>query len=125
MYTDKAWTATKQYIRDKNALIFSLVNKSNQPVKIKCTDPKHAIYSNPKRGPTFGFGIKNKGHDFCIKHNSNAYFHPRLNKSCYSGLGHSYIYPNYLEGSDSKDSKWFLVSSRRFLTYEIEVYCKI
>ena len=50
-YTDKAWSGEAGYIRDDKAFLFSLVNKIMYPLRIECSDPKHAIYNNS--GPFF------------------------------------------------------------------------
>ena len=122
-YTDKAWTAGKQYIRDDNAFIFSIVNESCQPIKIKCIDPDFVIYSRSDRGPVFGCGHVKQGFDICIKNSSNRTYDPKKAKCSYSNLGVTYKHPSYPEGA--YESRTFLAGTRQFVTTEIEVYCKI
>ncbi len=95
----------------------------HEPIKIKCIDPEHAIYSRPDRGPIFGCGQLMKGHDICVKDNSNIYFPTSLNRTSYTSLGNSYIHSNYPEGARSLESQRFLAGTRQFMTKEIEVYC--
>ena len=71
------------YKSDPNAFLFSLVNKDNRPLKVKVkTDQiQHAIICNSCYGPVFS--------DINISDNCNT------NSDSYSGLGWSYIHPQY------------------------------
>ncbi len=53
-YTSAAWSQNKGRIYDNNAFIFSLTNKNNSPVLIKCSTPQNAIYCDYSYGPFFG-----------------------------------------------------------------------
>ena len=50
-YTDEDWSGNSIYKYDPNAFIFSLKNKENIPIKLKCSVPKEAIYCEPSNGP--------------------------------------------------------------------------
>ncbi len=112
-YTEQSWSGSGQYKTDRNAFIFSLINKQNKPLKMKCEKCENAIYGNSYsgHGPTFG-----GGHDFYISDNSNT------NTDSYSNLGHSYPHPDYASGSS--EAKSFLAGSYNFRVSEIEVYTK-
>jgi hypothetical protein len=113
-FASAAWNSSGQYISDPNAFIFSLVNKYNEPIKMK-VDPGNIQYSlcgAASYGPFFG-----GGHDFAIFNNADS------NKDSYSNLGFSYKHPNYSTGSI--EAKEFLAGSFNFQLREIEVYSKI
>jgi hypothetical protein len=109
-YTEKDWSGTG-YKEDPNAFIFSLINLTHRPIKMRCTLSAHAIYCSTIHGPVFG-----GGYDFQIKTNSN------LNFDSSSNLGNRYKHPDYAYGSE--ESKSFLAGSHNFQTVEIEVYTK-
>lgn len=94
---------------DSNAFIFSLTNKSNSPILIKCTTPQNAIYCDYNYGPFFGYGG-----DLYISDNSNT------NTSSFSNLGICYKHPLYTQGT--QEAKTFLAGSFNFTTSEIEVF---
>ena len=112
-YTAIEWESTNnvyyKWKEDKNAFIFSLVNKDHKPIKIKCQVGFCAIYCDPQYGPSFGAGF-----DFKIASNSN------INCKSYSKLGCSYKLPGY--EINSEESNCFLAGSSKFCTEEIEVY---
>ena len=116
-YTKQTWDdrrnvvlGYKNFKKDRNAFIFSLVNDDNYPIKIDVTQHiKQAIYCDHSSGPSFG-----GGHDFYISSNSNK------NKDSYSNLGLSYIHPYYTY--ESTEAENFLAGSNEFSTSEIEVY---
>jgi len=77
------------------AFLFSLTNKDNKPLKIKI-DPnyqQYAIHCHSSCGPSYGFGS-----DFCIANNANT------TTNSYSFLGHTYIHPQYDEGTLEADA---------------------
>jgi hypothetical protein len=98
---------------DPNAFLFSLTNKDDKPLKIKCDPNEHhrAIYCHSEYGPTFGYG-----HDVFIGNNANT------TGSSYSNLGKSYKHPQYAIGTNKADT--FLAGSHKFQLDEIEVYQK-
>lgn len=110
-FTEQDWSGYNVNKQDKYAFIFSFINRDNNPIKIKCTNPAHAIYCSIDYGPTFG-----AGHDINIRSNSN------INKHSYSNLGYSYMHPMFNFGSN--EAKEFLAGSFNFRTVEIEVYCR-
>lgn len=113
-YTESDWSRNG-FQNDRNAFLFSLVNKENTPIKFKCVDSKYAVYSNPNHyyGPTFG-----KGHDIFISDNSNS------SSNSFSNLGISYQNPNYTNNNDSRQAQSLLAGSYNFKTDEIEVFYK-
>ena len=108
-YTQVNWSGDKISKTDPKSLIFSLINKENKPLVMKCKKEKSAIFCNPSCGPIFG-----TGYDILIAGNSNS-----IDQS-YSNLGGSYEHPEYDIGSN--DAKIFLAGSNRFQTSEIEVF---
>ena len=110
-YTEQSWSGSQQYKTDLSAFIFSLINKQNKPLKMKCSKCQHAIYCHNSYGPIFG-----DGHDFVISDNSNT------NTNSPSSLGGSYSHPDYAYGSN--EAKSFLAGSYNFKVSEIEVYTK-
>ena len=98
---------------DANAFLFSLINKDNQPLKMKIHSNQHqyAIRCNSEYGPTVG-----GGHDIFIANNANTAM------DSYSYLGTTYSHPQYLEGTN--EARAFLAGSHKFQLDEIEVYKK-
>jgi len=76
-FTEKAWNSSCQYVADRNAFVFSLVNKENNPLKVMCEE-NCAIRCFSSRGPSFGCG------DIIIVSDSN------LNRESFSYFGNSY-----------------------------------
>ena len=113
-YTARSWESNGHSKLDENAFIFSLVNKDNQPIKMKF-DPESGSYSIQcfsTFGPTFG-----AGYDVHIADDSNK------NMTSFSSLGNSYKHPLY--ESNSNEAKSFLAGSHNFQVIEIEIYAKI
>jgi hypothetical protein len=108
-YTEKSWTGFLDQKDDPNAFIFSLINKDNKPLKLKCKN-RQAIYSHSSSGPLFGY------YDIRIEDRSNT------NTNSYSDLGQSYTHPDYAQSSSGARS--FLAGSYNFQVSEIEVYTK-
>ena len=111
-YTESDWSL-KGFKKDTKAILFSLINKENNPIAINCSQPEYAVYSNPYNsyGPTFG-----KGFDIYVSDNSDH------ESNSFSNLGTSYKHPNYTY--DSVEAKSFLAGSYNFKTTEIEVFFK-
>lgn len=109
-YTGAAWSSNNDFAADLYSFIFSLKNKLDKPLLIKCNDPKNAIYCNSDYGPCFG------NDDLKISSDSN------LNSDSKSNLGFSYEHDDFEYGS--KETKIFLANSYRFQVAEIEVYRK-
>lgn len=57
-YTEAAWSTFNVHVADPKAFLFSLINKDNKPLIMKCSNPATAIYCGNSYGPTFG-----EGHD--------------------------------------------------------------
>ena len=98
---------------DPNAFVFSLINKDNRPLKVKCS-PNNGIRCNNSCGPIFGG--KEGGSDLVIDDNSNR------NNNSFSYFGHYYIHPDYEFESDKANS--FLAGKHNFKVLEIEIYTK-
>ncbi len=99
----------KRYGTDPKAFIFSLVNKDNNPLIMKCFNPANAYYKSSRRLSSFGMS------DLLIFDRSN------MNIKSISNLGWNYKHPRYQRGSLEAQS--FLAGSNQFSTKEIEVYC--
>jgi hypothetical protein len=106
-YTEQTWNPSNNYKADPNSFIFSLINKLNKPLKIKWS--QNGIFCNSSHGPLFGG-------DIVITDKSNT------NTNSSSNLGHSYIHPDYANGSN--EARSFLAGSYNFQVSEIEVYTK-
>jgi len=102
-----------KYKLDPDAFLFSLTNRDSQPIKMKINpnEHRHAIYSQNRCGPTFGFG-----HDINIADNANTTW------DSYSDLGKSYLHPQYAYQTNKAQD--FLAGSFQFQLDEIEVYQK-
>ena len=110
-YTLQEWShPTYGYKNDPNAFIFSLINKDNKPLVMKCSKPDQAIYCSYVCGVTFGGG-------------NDIYICDRSNEGiCSTNLGHTYKHPD--KDYQSKEAKSFLAGSYNFQTSDIEVYSK-
>lgn len=109
-FTEKAWSSIGEYVEDRNAFIFSLLNKDNKPFKTMCTYRLDAIYCHKNEGPSFGGG------DLYISSNSN------INTDSSSFFSLSYRHPDYVK--DTNEAESILAGSRNFQTEQIEIYCK-
>ncbi len=49
-----SWPGEGGFKDDPSSLKFSLINKLNKPIKIKCIPPEKPIVSNKGYGPIFG-----------------------------------------------------------------------
>lgn len=114
-YTVAEWTTRirhshNQWKTDKNAFLFSLVNRWKRPARIDVGAGKEgkAIYCSTAYGPTFG-----GGHDIQITDNANV-------NASRSNLGFTYVLPNYTYDTDA--ARCYLAGSYTFLVAEIEVF---
>ena len=53
---DAAWSSEYKFVRSSNSFVFSLVNAVGGPVRLRCTEPEHAILCDSYDGPCFGGG---------------------------------------------------------------------
>lgn len=88
------------------SLIFSLINKKNDPFKAKRTDNRYAIFGHSSFGPIY----KVSGNDFLISSNSNT------NEESCSNFGQTYKHGTY--GNT-------IAGSKNFQTSRVEVYKKL
>jgi hypothetical protein len=110
-YTEQDWTPNDDWKTDKNSFIFSLINKDNKSLKIKCPDASKAISCHSNYGPLFGYGPA-----FQISNNSN-------NRENFSFLGiTSCIYKHPYYPDNSLEAESFLAGSKKFKVLEIEAY---
>jgi hypothetical protein len=85
-YTEQLWNNGCSFKIDPNAFIFSLINKENKPLKVKCS-PNNGIRCDHNYGSVFG---GNHGaSDLVIDTDSN------INNNSYSYFGHCYTLPDY------------------------------
>ena len=120
-YTNVAWTKHANiYYPNQNAFLFSLVNKDNEPIKIKIGINMNFISlqgsfdrmsSSNHCGPLFGRFPK---YDLIIADNCN------LNSNSWSDLSDSFMHPRY--GPGSNEAKSFLAGTCQFQVDEIEVF---
>jgi hypothetical protein len=111
-FTEQSWSGNDAWKADDNSFIFSLINKDNRPLKLKCPDPTKAIWCSSNYGPIFGQGPAIRIHD-----NSNQ------NTESISWLGLTagvYKHPYYAE--DSQEAESFLAGSDKFKVSEIETF---
>jgi len=117
-YTDKAWSSSEGYVEDNNAFLFNLVNSNYQPLRIKCVDPKHAIFNHKNFGPKFGKSRRGKTDLSVLRYE---------NLRGISYMGESYKVPGL--NSKKKDEmillRSYLAGSDRFTIEAIEIYCKL
>jgi hypothetical protein len=113
-YTEALWNAPLKgctYKMDKNAFLFSLVNKEKTSMKMNIAIGKviFAIRTYRKYGPIFG-------HDQDIFINLDN----EHGQGSYARIGDSYIFPKYKY--DTNEANEFLAGSKRFTIAEIEVF---
>jgi len=111
-YTEQDWTPTEGFKRDEKSFIFSLINKDNKPLKLKCQNYYLDIYCGSDYGPTFG-----KGPGFRIAINSDVNSHIC---SLLGSTSNVYRHPHYADLSP--EAKSFLAFSENFKVLDIEVY---
>jgi hypothetical protein len=111
-YTALPWDSSNTYKVDKNAFIYSLVNKKKQPFIAKSNrNPTGSIYCSVSNGPVFG---NSNGYDLKIVSDSNS------NTNSSSSFKYSYEHPCYPYGSNA--AKSILDGAEKFQTVEIEVF---
>ena len=118
-YIDGAWNKEHTWFRDVNAYMFSLINKDNNPFKMKCSVPENAaIGACDIAIQVYGSRIYDGsgGHDLLLFADSN------VNALSYSNLGSIYKHPDYALGSTQ--AREFLAGSYIFQTLEIEIFCE-
>ena len=103
--TSADWSGNGLYKYDSTALLFSLENDFNVPLKMNTTQSNNAIYCAPYR--SIGFGA---GYDLSC-----------YNDQCESNLGHSYQLPSFLRPY-TNEAQSFLGGSYFFQAVEIETY---
>jgi hypothetical protein len=115
-FTRQNWYGDCVEKLDSSAFIFSLTNKDQRPIKIKCLANQMAIQCLPNYGPVFGAA------DICIHEAKKGTQFGYINRS---NLGEAYIHPIYANKEDRDKAKQFLAGSVYFETEEIEVYQKL
>lgn len=109
------WDSSNQYKTDKDAFVFSLVNKEKKPQRFNIASGReqYAIYCNPQYGPTFG-----GGHDFFIASNCDT-----SDSGCNSNLGHCYRNERAPIGTVER-ARSLLGGGATFKVEEIEVFAR-
>jgi len=116
-YTPISWTSLGGYAWEPKTWIFSLINPSNQPMKMineYKADSKYSIYDHKDYGPTFG-----GGYDIGILCGSNKTNHN------YSNLGYNFVPSGKTLKIGTEEAKTFLTGSFNFTVSEIEVFTPI
>ena len=111
-YTDASWNKSDRKVADENAFLFSLINRDNNPLKMRCFNPEKAINGNSS-----SLFMQCYGSELVLYSNSN------VNKSSFSNLGLTYKHPTFSYGSSK--AKEFLAGGKKFKTLEIEMYVKL
>lgn len=111
-FTEEKWSFINNYVTDRNAFIFSLINRQNEPILLRTKHPDESIYCHPNHGPTFG-----KGHDIFISDDSN------MNNLSHAYIGHTYQHPKYIHNME--EAKKFLAGVEKFQTADIEVFQRV
>ena len=93
---------------DPNAFVFSLINKDNRPLKVKCS-PNNGICCDNTCGPIFGG--REGDSDLKIAYSL---------RWSYSYFGNYYIHPDYEYKTEK--AKSFLAGSNFFQVLDFEVY---
>ena len=109
-YTAVPWTSGGGYKTDNTAFMFSLINPSNKPSRMKVkANGQNAVIHNSSYGPIFG-----DGHDLIIWGDSNS------NKKSYV-TPRSYEIPTEIH--DPANGKFLHGdTTRNFQTVEVEVF---
>jgi hypothetical protein len=114
-YTKQSWINTDPLSdidkSDPNAFIFSLINKENRPLKMKCSS-NQGIRCNKTLGPIFG--VSEGCSDILVGDLYN------VGANSFSHFGHYYIHSDYVYKSDKAYS--FLPGSFQSKESEIEVF---
>jgi hypothetical protein len=108
-FTSIPWSSSLGCTSDTRAFLFTLTNPSNNPFKLRITDPDTAVFHNSTTGPIFGD---------CSDLNIHALSHTRRDN--YVNLK-SYEFPN---GKSGDEGGKFIVggTDNQFQTVEIEVF---
>jgi hypothetical protein len=112
-YTEQSWSNTDPisedvYKADSNAFIFSLINRENRQLKVKCS-PNNGICCDNTCGPIFGG--REGDSDLKIAYSL---------RWSYSYFGNYYIHPDYEYKTEK--AKSFLAGSNFFQVLDFEVY---
>lgn len=134
-YTEASWEQTGpigHYKEDKNAFIFSLVNRENKPLKMKTSNPSKSIYVHKDLIVSFGAG-ESKPTTFIGKfngfHNFEFMIYPNSNRHglnrSYFGTATTFVDPFILK--EIRDPTFFLQGKQNgnqhgFQISEIEVF---
>jgi hypothetical protein len=111
-YTQTTWDKSYKVKTDKNAFIFSLVNKENKPVKVNVAKGKEDLAIWNIDGPCFGIN------DLSIS--LPLFKDSKDSITGYSRFGFAYVLPNYPLGSEQ--AKNFIAGSETFKIEDIEVF---
>jgi hypothetical protein len=115
-FSEEGWSSKNVLVTDRNAFIFSLINKEGSSFKAICkNNGENAILCHSSLGPIFGYD--NKTHDIFISFNSVE------NQKNFSSFGCTYFDPDYQAGATRAQN--ILAGSTDFNTVEIEVFAKI
>ena len=99
------------YKNDPDAFIFSLVNTLKRPMLMPIKNTPHAICTDPKYGPTFGF----QPSDIFVTDRSHLNYYSKVNP------GHSYELKDFASDLIIRDT-FMTDSANHFQASEIEVF---
>lgn len=112
-FASSKWDSEDLFVYDKDAFIFSLVNKENRPTIMNCIESKYAITSRYTRAQSF-----ETGHDISI-----YLMAPLTNEYSlygYANIGHNFSFNLYPPDSDKATS--FIGGETNFPILDMEVY---
>lgn len=114
-YSKAKWDSSNQYKTDKDAIIFSLVNREKKPARFDIAPGReqYAIFCNPQYGPTFG-----GGHDFFIANNCD-----QPDSGSNSNLGHCFR-SDQSPITTVEKARTFLGGTVGFRVEDIEVFAR-
>ena len=80
-YTDRAWNKEMKWMKDENVYLFSLINKDDKPLKIKCSDPEFAAAGSSDTLIQLYGSLLVGGTDLALRADSNVnYYNLRCKK---------------------------------------------
>jgi len=104
-YTAQSWKSETQYLRDRSAFLFTLVNPHGiKPTKYALEEPDYAIRTHEDHGPTFG-----DGYDIIVDSDAD------VNHTSHTNFPHSYT-------DTTGKGKFTFDGEYNFMLEEMEVY---
>lgn len=96
---DAAWSSKLRYVRSSNSFVFSLVNAVGGPVRLRCTEPEHAIFCNSFCGLRFGGGCDIRIYGDWTRAGGGCSCNPRSYTTCDPAFAVTPVTDSLLAGS--------------------------